>query len=77
MTTPEGEKTGRSPPTPSAPLTQADIPAVVKQVAEALMDQLKELRPPLSTDGSEEPADPGEGTSAKASKPLTQSAVSS
>ncbi len=74
MTTPEGERTGL--PTPSAPLTQADIPAVVQQVAEALMDQLKERRPPPSADGGGEPSDPREGNSEKASKSLPQSAVS-
>ena len=70
MTTQEGDGSGL--PTPSAP----DIPAMVRQVAEALIDQLKEQRPAPSADGSGEPADPGEGTSAKASKLLPQSAVS-
>ena len=74
MATQGGEGSGL--PTPSAPLTKADIPAVVRQVAEALMDQLKEQHPPPSADGGGEPADPGEGTSAKASKSLPQSAVS-
>ena len=57
-----------------APLTQADIPAVVQAVAEALKDQLKEQRPPPPADGNREPADPGEGTSARTSKLLLQSA---
>jgi hypothetical protein len=74
MTTPEGERTGLPPP--SAPLTQADTPAMVQAVAEALVDQLKEQRPSPSAVVGREPADPGEGTSAKASKSLLQSAVS-
>ena len=50
-----------------APLTQADIPAVVQTVAEALKDQ---LRPPPSDAGHVDPANPGEGTAPRPGKSL-------
>lgn len=64
--------------TPPAPLTQADIPAVVRAVAEALKDQLKDMRSPAPSDaGSGRPVDPGEGTAPRPGKPLLRLAQSS
>ena len=62
---------GEDMPTPP-PLTQADIPAAVRAVAEALNDQLKEARPPAPpTDaGHRDPADPGVGTAPRPCKSL-------
>ena len=62
--------TGDGEDTPSLrPLTRADVPAVVRAVAEALKDQLKEERPPAPpTDAGHR--DPGEGTAPPPGKSL-------
>ena len=57
---------------PAAPLTQADIPAVVQAVTAALQDQLKEH---CLAEGNHDPTDTGEGMSAQADKLLLISTV--
>ena len=57
-------------PEPAAPLTQADILAVVQAVTAALQEQLKEQCPSPPANGDDDPADPGEGTSTQGGKLL-------